>query len=49
MFATFDEIKDSLYNTDKLTVKQRELETEIVLITEMAEQMVAENAGAGRI
>lgn len=44
LFATFDEIKYSLYNTDKLTIKQQELEAETTLITEMVEQIVADNA-----
>ncbi len=44
LFDEFDRIGQRLFNTDKLTAQQKELQTEIVLITGMLEQLIAENA-----
>ncbi len=44
LFDEFDKIGERLFNTDKLTAPQKELQSEVSLITRMLEQLIAENA-----
>ena len=44
LFDEFDKIGERLFRTDKLTAQQKELQTEVSLITRMLEQLIAENA-----
>ena len=44
VFATFERIKDDLYNTDKLTAQQQELQSEMTMLSTALEQMIMENA-----
>lgn len=44
LFDEFDKIGERLFNTDKLTAQQKELQTEVAWITRILEQLIAENA-----
>lgn len=44
LIDTFQEIGDALFNTNKLTEQQKELETELAVITKIVEKMIAENS-----
>ena len=44
IIATFDAIKDEMYDTTELEVEQVALQQEVMVVTELVEQCISENA-----